>query len=176
MTMVWAGYADTHKYTVPRSELRIWRYLFQFGLLTIVVATGWEATRPVHALRRRNTMNSWQKSWIIGHQICTKDPCVASLAAHGSFVQKNIILDLLVPPWGTIFESFLQLRTLLDPTVATFGLPGQKNLFWTPKCWKIRVHFGHMFGPKLDKSHKQQEKVGARKASRTKIAVRLLPK
>ena len=38
--------------------------------------------------------------------------------------------DPLLAPWGTIWESFLPLRPLLDPTVATFGRLVKKSAFW----------------------------------------------
>ncbi len=84
--------------------------------------------------------------------------------------------DPLLAPWGTIWESFWHPRPILNPTVATFRLLVKKMCNLEPIREKKLVHFGHMFYPKVNKSHKKPQEVGARTTNRTKIDFRPLPK
>ena len=85
-----------------------------------------------------------------------------------SWHPKPFILDILLTPWGTIWESFLPLGAQRTRTV-------HANCNLEAICEKTLVHFGHHFDPKVDKSNEKLEKYAPGKQAETQIDFRTLP-
>ena len=82
------------------------------------------------------------------------------------------MLDPLLAPQGIIWESFLLLRALLDPTLASLGDSSKFGpiLEFVRKKWESIL--GAILGTNIAKGHKKDEKVGVGTALHRKCFTR----